>query len=147
MSGKPTTAFALVLAGGILVIINSILELVVGLIIRGVNPGEVVPFPAGMALVMVQFLKIILIVLGVIGTIVGLLMIIAATQINSGEPGKVRTWSVIGIILSVISILVAGGGFYVGFILGLVGGILGLTWKPAEAAPQPVAQAQTPPPV
>lgn len=147
MSSKPTTAFALVLAGGILVIINSILELLVGLIIRGVNPGEVVSFPAGIAVVMVRFLKIVLIVFGVIGTVVGSLMIIAATQINSGEPGKVRTWSIIGIILSVISILVAGGGFYVGFILGLVGGILGLTWKPAEAAPQPVVQAQTPPPV
>lgn len=148
MGNKPTTAFALVLAAGILVLLNSIFELVVGLIIgRGFNPEEVMPFPQGMGALVVQFMKTILIILGAVGMVVGVLLIIAASQINSGVPGKVKTWSTIGIILSVISLLVAGGGFYVGFILGLIGGILGLTWKPPEVATQPSPQPQAPPPV
>lgn len=136
------------MVSGILVLINSILELLIGLIIGpGLVPEESMPLPQGMGVLMVQFLKTVLIVLGAVGIVIGVLMIIAAVQINSGVPGKVKTWSIIGIILSVISILVAGGGFYVGFLLGLIGGILGLTWRPPGETAQPPPQPQAPPPV
>ncbi|MEM2738969.1 MAG: DUF6114 domain-containing protein, partial [Candidatus Bathyarchaeia archaeon] len=56
----------------------------------------------------------------------------------SGEQGKVKTGSIIVLIFSILSLFVGGtGGFVIGFILGLVGSILGLTWKPSEETPPP----------
>jgi len=63
---------------------------------------------------------------------------------RKGEPGKVRTWSIIVLVVSVMG-LITGAGFFIGAILGLVGGILGLTWKsPAQPATQPTAQTSAP---
>ncbi|MEM4427768.1 MAG: DUF6114 domain-containing protein [Zestosphaera sp.] len=45
-------------------------------------------------------------------------------------PGRVKTGSILVLIFSILSLFTVGGGFFIGFILGLIGGILGLTWKP-----------------
>jgi flagellar basal body-associated protein FliL len=66
-------------------------------------------------------------------------MIVGDIQINKGEPGKVKTWSIIVLIISVIG-LITGTGFFIGTLLGLIGGILGLIWKPPVT---PSAQATT----
>jgi hypothetical protein len=73
--------------------------------------------------------------LGVLGLIFGLIVIISALMLNS-KPEQHSTWGILIIIFSVLSIFgSAMGGFGVGLILGLIGGILGVTWKP----PQPKA--------
>ncbi|TMI14975.1 zinc ribbon domain-containing protein [Candidatus Bathyarchaeota archaeon] len=52
-------------------------------------------------------------------------------------------WGVIIIILSLISFATSSlGGFFIGFLLGLIGGILGIVYKPAMAA-----GAMQPPPM
>jgi flagellar basal body-associated protein FliL len=66
-------------------------------------------------------------------------MIVGDIQINKGEPGKVKTWSIIVLIISVIG-LITGTGFFIGTLLGLIGGILGLIRKPPVT---PSAQATT----
>lgn len=118
---KPTAAFVLSLIGGIFILINGILMAVIATI-----GGAVLSLIPGLG-----FVGGIVIAIGAVGLILGILIIIGAIQINSGELGKVRTWSIVVLVLSIISLFI-GGGFIIGFILGLVGGILGLVWKPEE---------------
>jgi len=71
--------------------------------------------------------------LGVLGLIFGLIVIISALMLNS-KPEQHSTWGILIIIFSVLSIFgSAMGGFGVGLILGLIGGILGVTWKPPQS--------------
>lgn len=125
MAEKPTTAFVLSLIGGIFVLIASLLILAAGGIIGGF-------FPLFGGIVMI---------FGILGLLSAVLIIIGAAMINSSEPGKVKTGSIIVIVFSILSLFFAGGGFFIGFILALIGGILGLTWKPP---PPPVTATATP---
>lgn len=121
MAEKPTAAFVLSLIGGVFILINGILM-------------ALIAFVGGTALSLIPglgFIGGIVIAVGAVGLVLGILIIIGAIQINSGEPGKVRTWSIVVLVLSIISLFI-GGGFIIGFVLGLVGGILGLVWKPEE---------------
>ena len=121
MMTKPNTAFALLLIGGILILIQGTIY---GLMI----------ISAGMAIATIHgagFFGGLLAVLGVILIIIGIILIGSALMVNTGEPNKVRSGSIIGIIFGALSIFF-GGGFYTGFILSIVGGILGLTWKPEQ---------------
>jgi Family of unknown function (DUF6114) len=53
-------------------------------------------------------------------------------MLNS-KPEEHSTWGTLILIFSVLSIFGgAMGGFGVGLILGLIGGVLALTWKPIE---------------
>ncbi|MEM4717451.1 MAG: hypothetical protein QXE81_01670 [Desulfurococcaceae archaeon] len=148
MNNKLALVFAFMLVAGLLILVSSAINIVIGIRIN-VNrphPGEEIPLWAGIAIALAHilslFLKIVLIVLGTVSIAVGTLLIIASMKINSGEPGRVRTWSIIGIVLSVIvlvvtSFFIAQGVFYIGFLLGFIGSILGLIsglaglmWKP-----------------
>jgi len=123
MMTKPNTAFAFLLIGGILILIQGIIY---GLII----------ISAGIAIATIHgagFFGGLLAVLGVILIIFGIILIGGALMVNTGEPNKVRSGSVIGIIFGALSIFF-GGGFYIGFMLSIIGGILGLTWKPEQSS-------------
>ncbi|MEM4489477.1 MAG: DUF6114 domain-containing protein [Desulfurococcaceae archaeon] len=125
MSEKPTAAFVLSLIGGVLVILSSILVIVAGGLV-----GEILPVVGG-----------VVATVGVVGLFLGVLMIVGAIMINTGEPGKVKTGSILVLVFSILSLFISGGGFLIGFILGLIGGILGLTWKPPQKlAPTTTAQ-------
>lgn len=127
MSEKPTAAFVLSLIGAILILIN-------GLVVAAL-------FTTGGALVgiILPGVGAMMIALGVLAIVFGIIVIVGAVMINSGDKSKVRTGSIIVLIFAIIS-LIGGGGFIIGFILCLVGSILGLVWKP------PAAEAPPPPP-
>ncbi|MCL4411602.1 hypothetical protein M1329_01555, partial [Candidatus Marsarchaeota archaeon] len=65
---------------------------------------------------------------GVLGIVSGIIMILASVMLYNTNVSKVKTWSIIALVFSIIS-LGAFGGFVIGFILGLIGSILGLTYK------------------
>jgi hypothetical protein len=66
-------------------------------------------------------------ILGVFA-VFGLIIIIGAAMMYS-QPGSVKTWGIVILVLGILSlfgVLTALGG-----ILSLVGGILAMTWKPS----------------
>jgi len=125
---KPTAAFVLSLIAGVLILLGGIVGAILGLI-GGAMVGMVPGF---------GWLGGLIVALGFLGLIFGIIVIFGAVMINSGKRDKVKTGSIIVLIFSILSLFVGGtGGFVIGFILGLVGSILGLTWKPSEEAPPP----------
>jgi hypothetical protein len=119
---RPTAAFVLSLIGGIFILIGSL----VAFAFAGILGGAMMflPFLGGFGA--------LLIILGILGVIFGIIIIIGAVMINSGDPSKVRAGSILVLIFSILSLLTTGGGFLIGFILALIGSILGLVWKPSE---------------
>lgn len=108
---KPTAAFALSLVAGIFILLN-------GLIIAFMGAIFAVIFPAlGAAIAL-------------FGLIFGIIVILGAGLMYS-KPSAVKTGAIIVLIFSILSIVI-GGGFVMGFILGIVGGALGLAWKPSK---------------
>lgn len=70
---------------------------------------------------------------GILGVVFGAIIIISAIMLNS-KPHEHTTWGILIAVFSVLSIFGgAMGGFGVGLVLGLNGGILGITWKPTES--------------
>ena len=67
---------------------------------------------------------------GILALIFGAIVIISAIMLNS-KPHEHSTWGTVIVLFSVLS-LFGGmmGGFGVGLILGLIGGILAIMWKP-----------------
>ncbi len=63
-----------------------------------------------------------------IGLVSGIIVLIGAVMIYV-RPSKTPTWGLLVLIFSITS-FVGMGGFFVGAILGFVGGILALTWSP-----------------
>jgi hypothetical protein len=51
-------------------------------------------------------------------------------MLNS-KPQEHTTWGMLIAIFSALSIFGAMGGFGIGLILGLIGGVLAVIWKPA----------------
>ncbi len=74
--------------------------------------------------------------LGIMGLIFGLIVIISALMLNS-KPEQHSTWGILIVIFSVLSVFgSAMGGFGLGLVLGLIGGILAITWKPPQTQPK-----------
>jgi hypothetical protein len=116
----PTAAFILSLVGGITV-------LLVGIVIT----------IAGAALTF--FLQGIGGLLGLPGVLWGILMIVCAVMMRS-RPAQHATWGSLVVVFSLLSWFGAFGGLVVGFLLGLIGGILGITWKPSTVSQQAVTR-------
>ncbi|MFZ8783407.1 MAG: hypothetical protein ACO2OR_05430 [Desulfurococcaceae archaeon] len=64
--------------------------------------------------------------------------------VYSGVPGRVKAGSILALVFGILSIII-GGGIFIGLILALIGGILGLRWKPpTPPAPTPASTTTTP---
>jgi hypothetical protein len=113
MAEKPTVAFILSLIGGIIV-------LVVGFFVMMVSGAHTGGFN-----------------LGLLGVIWGILIMIGAAMLYS-RPQQHKTWGIIVIVLSFLSwFVLALVGIYgfIGFMVGLLGGSLGIRWKPSVVEP------------
>ncbi|MFP3491957.1 MAG: hypothetical protein RXN86_04190, partial [Vulcanisaeta sp.] len=73
---------------------------------------------------------IFLVVIGVIGLVVSVLALYFSIRLGRlSDVGAVHSTGIVLLILSIIGLFVANG-FFIGFILLLVGSILAITWKP-----------------
>ena len=68
--------------------------------------------------------------MSIIGVVLGVLVLVGALMLYN-RPLEVSTWGIVVLVLSVFSLL-AMGGFFIGAVLGVLGGLLALTWKPAS---------------
>jgi len=63
-----------------------------------------------------------------IGLILGVLVLLAAIMLHI-KPVNKKMWGILIVVFSIPSV-VTGGGFIIGFILGIIGGALSLSRKP-----------------
>ncbi|MFQ6106729.1 MAG: DUF6114 domain-containing protein [Thermoplasmata archaeon] len=111
---RPTTAFALSLVAGIFILLNGIVIAVIG--------GFLLPLEAGLGIVFIVF-----------GLVFGIVTLLGAIMLYV-NPEKHVGWGTSILLFSIFSIVI-GGGFLIGFILGIVGGSLAIAWKPTGAVP------------
>ncbi len=128
MAGKPTAAFVLGLIGGIFILINAIAFSIMSSLLNTILGGT--GGAASGAINMVNTLQILLWV-AAFGVLVPSIMLFVKTPMH-------RIWGALVLVFSIVS-LAGGGGFFIGFILGLVGGILGIRYK-GEKAPTMMGQ-------
>jgi len=122
----PRTAYLLGLIGGVLIVLYAVYEIGVALAygsrIESVVHGAM------------RLLEI----LGAVGVVLGLLVILFALRLRS-SPGTARTSGVLVLVMSLLS-FVAGGGLFIGLILGLIGGIMAITWRAPPTSPTAYGQ-------
>jgi hypothetical protein len=120
MPERPITAFALVLIGGAIILITSVLVLAEYFtgrvrVIDVLNP-TIPPFIRN---------NIGDMEIGIIGSIFGILVIIGSILIVTGNIANIEA-----LFFAILSLLIVAGGFYLGFLLAFVGTIMALLWKP-----------------
>jgi hypothetical protein len=125
MPERPITAFALVLIGGAIILITSVLVLAEYFtgrvrVIDVLNP-TIPPFIRN---------NIGDMEIGILGSIFGILVIIGSILIVTGNIANVRGGAIEALFFTILSLLIVAGGFYLGFLLAFVGTIMALLWKP-----------------
>ncbi|MGB6501171.1 MAG: zinc-ribbon domain-containing protein [Thermoplasmata archaeon] len=134
----PNAAFILTLIGGIFVILAGLVYAAIAWFLASISSSVgfgIGGYGAGIA-----------IAFALVALIIGFLLIYGAIQLRN-HPEGAKTWGIIIIVLALVS-WVGGGGFYIGLILALIGGILALVWRaPAPMMGQPgqAAWGQPPP--
>ncbi len=112
--GRPTAAFAVTLIGGIVILSGGIVTGILGLAVSSVFGFGSVPILVGAY------------ASSVIGLVCGVIVIISSVMLDTKDKARITEWSTVGLIFSVLSLFDLGG-FGVGFILGLIGSLLGLS--------------------
>lgn len=64
----------------------------------------------------------------VVGLISGIVILVGAIMLYT-RPSQTATWGVVVLVFSILS-LFGMGGYFLGAILGVVGGVLAMIWKP-----------------
>ena len=126
----PKSAGIISLVGGIIILIGGTLFLAAAIfILPHFNFGNVT-VPQGLnATDLPALVSGIVGLMGAFGLICGFIVLISAVMLLA-KVGQRRTWGILILVLSILS-FVGLGGFVIGAILGIMGGILTLRWKPA----------------
>jgi hypothetical protein len=135
---KPGTAFVLSLIGGIFILLGGGAMTMLGSWMGNYGYGMMGGYRGwggmmGPGFGMMEGLGYGFGFLGVLGLIFGAIVIISAFMLNN-KPEQHSTWGTLIIVFSVLSVFgSAMGGFGIGLVLGLIGGVLAITWKPTQA--------------
>jgi len=70
--------------------------------------------------------------MGLLGIAFGVIVIVASVMLYL-NPNQRQLWGALIIAFSVISVLSCMGGLGIGLILGIIGGVLAILWKPSDA--------------
>jgi hypothetical protein len=123
---KPAKAFTLSLIAGILILSNAVLLGIVARWFIGIMPT--LPGSSGND-------STFLIELATVGAIFGALVLLGALMLHI-KPLSKKAWGIMIIVFSIPSV-VTGGGFIIGFILGIIGGKLALSGKTKKQTTKP----------
>jgi len=140
---RPVAPFVLSLTGGIFILLGAMIMSffafgAMNMMGMSMMTGMMSDVQQGMGMGMMMGLASSL---AIVGLASGAMVLLGAVMLYT-RPYESQLWGAIILAFSVVSIIGGMGGFLVGLILGLVGGILALTWKPA-----PVATSQSNPTV
>jgi hypothetical protein len=125
-SKKSARAFALSLIAGILILINAVALGIVAKWFIGIMP--VLPGSTGND-------PTLLLELASVGLICGVLVLLGTLMLNR-KPANKKVWGIMIIVFSAPSVIM-GGGFIIGFILGIIGGAKALSLKPKMQTTNP----------
>ena len=126
---KPYAAFISTLVGGALIFANGLVFILAS---RGISRVlEDVVTTRGLSMGVVLALQQMMLSLSLVGLVLGACMIFASVMLYH-KPNSSVGWGAVALVLSILSIF-AGGGFFVGLILGVIGGSLAIAWRPKEA--------------
>ncbi len=131
-SAYPKTGSILALVGGVLILLAGVLFLAVSVFVlphlnyghynmtvpQGLNPATIPALVSGVVGVM-----------GAFELVSGIIVLVSAVMLLSNL-GQRRIWGILILVFSILS-FIGFGGFFAGAILGMVGGILTLRWKPS----------------
>jgi hypothetical protein len=128
-STYPKTAAILALVGGMIMVLGGAVFIgVASFVIPHLNLSNLT-VPKGMDRASLPgLISGILSVMGGFGLVCGAIVLVSATMLLA-RVGTRRTWGILILVFSVLS-FVGLGGFVLGAILGIVGGVLTLRWKP-----------------
>lgn len=118
LNEKSNKAYILSLIAGIFIISNSML---LGIAARWF-PGVIPTLPGTTAND-----TTVLFNLAIVGLIFGILVLFGALMLRV-KPVNKKAWGIVIIVFSIPSVI-TGGGFIIGFILGIIGGTLALSRK------------------
>lgn len=131
---KPTTAFVLSLIAGVFILLGGGMMTMISSWIGNYGYGMMGRYGGwgGMMGTGFGMMGLGFGALGLLGPVFGAIVIISAVMLNN-KPEQHQTWGSLIILFSVLSIFgSAMGGFGVGLVLGLIGGVLAITWTPTK---------------
>ena len=126
---KPTTAFILSLIAGVFIILGGGTMTMMGSLLGGYGFGMM--GYGGMMGTGLRLMGFGVGIMGFLGLIFGAIVIMSALMLNS-KPEQHQTWGSLIVLFSVLSIFGSVMGFGVGLVLGLIGGVLAIIWRPKE---------------
>ncbi|HVP22570.1 MAG TPA: DUF6114 domain-containing protein [Conexivisphaerales archaeon] len=128
-SGFPSAAWVLSLVGGILIILSGTLLMAVGaFVLPHLDYSNLTVPPQMTAASIPALVSGIVGTMGAVGLVSGAVVLISAVMLLRSLESR-KTWGVLILVFSVLSFL-GLGGFIVGAVLGIIGGIMTLRWKP-----------------
>jgi Family of unknown function (DUF6114)/zinc-ribbon domain len=124
---RPTAPMILSIVGGVFIALAGIAEIAIGSFLSSFAFGFEAP---------TFFL------FGALGVALGVLIVVFGALLHS-RPENHTWYGILILVFSVVSLTSFGGGFLVGFVLALIGGILAIVWKPSAGpvyymVPQPI---------
>lgn len=119
---RPVAALVISLIAGVEIIVVSIILAILGGIISSNTQGGIGA------------------IFGIIGIIWGILLIVSALLMYR-RPEQHVLWGSLVIIFSIVSIFGAIGGIFIGLILGIIGGALGIIWSPNKTSAESLDSA------
>lgn len=139
----PAVALALSLVAGILILVSGIVILVLGTafmsgMMGGYYPGMMGEYHEGMMggyggpvdgyRYPTGYFSFVAAGIGIWGIVCGIVILVGSYLLYS-RPASHATWGVVILVFSLLSVF-EGGGFIVGLILGVVGGVLAIVRRP-----------------
>src|SRR2546422_9068311 len=125
MAEKPTAAFVLSLIGGIFILLGAIVVMALASVI-----GSLMLIGGGDPNLAYLY--------GAVGLIFAILVLVGAVMLWM-KPQQHVMWGVVVLLFSLFSIITTGG-FFIGLILGLIGGVPGIAWETPAPLTQGVAR-------
>jgi hypothetical protein len=127
-SAYPKTASIIALVSGIIILLGGALLVFASVYVLP-NVNFNITVPQGLSSSALHTLVSGVVgVMGAFGLATGAIVLVSAIMLLA-KVGRPRTWGILVLVFSILS-FIGLGGFIVGAILGVVGGILALRWKP-----------------